>query len=339
MPSRASSCLLVLGLLTSCRQTGPARSATPVVSSSPATLALEPAPKPTPIEPALTLSLTADGWSRGSLTERAISTAAPTRGGYERLNRMADDLRAVAAHCRCTSQPIKLAVDDQVPGWQLLSVLGLLNVAGFSQVQVEHQAESLRFELGRSAAPGATLRILGSNVFLAEAKVEATANAVAQLCGTSGCEGATLSVAEEAELDVWWRAARIAAGPDRARPVRLLLDAQPRPPIKLEPAGPTVRPIATIAVANIQKRVMAEYAALYTCLIKFPLPVPAEPNTPLAFDLSIGADGVTQSVAIVDAQAPTEATSCLRSAFQAMVFHAPNFGATKLRYPFARGER
>lgn len=84
---------------------------------------------------------------------------------------------------------------------------------------------------------------------------------------------------------------------------------------------------------------MAEYAALYACLVKFPLQLPADANASLAFDLTIGADGVTTGVEIVGTPAPPEAIACLRSAFRAMVFHAPNFGSAKVRYPFARGER
>jgi hypothetical protein len=347
--ARAASYLVLLGLLTSCRQAERAQSVNTVASSTPSARAAEPAvsgaaPAPSPRSIAtesdapLSLILTRDTWLRGSLTSRATSTVAPTRGGHERLNRMADELRALAAQCRCTSRPAKLVVDDQVPGWQLLSVLGLLNVSGFSQVKVEHDAESVHFELGGQAAPGSrTLRILGADAFLAGTRTEASADAVARLCGESACDGATLSVAEDAELDVWWHAANIVTGPARAQLVRLRLDSQPRPAVQLEPPRAAIQPIATIALANVQKRVMAEYAALYACLIEFPLPVADEPQAPLAFDLTIGADGVIQRVDVVGSAAPTEATGCLRSAFKAMVFHAPNFGSAKVRYPFARG--
>jgi hypothetical protein len=333
---------VLLGLLASCQQTEAPRAAAPAVSSALAEPPLEPAQTAArtsayrSAEPATGLTLTGSTWARGSLTARALSIETPTRGGRDRLNGMADELRALAAQCGCTSQPLKLAAGDEVPGWQLLSVLGLLNVAGFSLVQVEHRGQSIRFELGPSVTPSPTLtlRILGSDLFLAGANAEATVDGMARLCGASACEGATLSVAAEAELDIWWRAAGIAAGANHARAVRVRLDSEPRPIARREPPGPAIQPIASIAIANIQKRVMAEYAALYACLVRFPLQIPAEPHAPLAFDLTIGADGVTQNVEVIGTAAPSEARACLRSAFQAMVFRAPNFAPAKVRYPF-----
>ena len=59
---------------------------------------------------------------------------------------------------------------------------------------------------------------------------------------------------------------------------------------------------------------------------------------PLAFEPSIGADGVVRYVIVVGSGAPPESVACLRSAFEAMVFHPPNFAPAKVRYPFVLGE-
>ncbi len=281
-----------------------------------------------------TLLLNADAWDRGSLLGGAGTGQTTTRGGNPRLNRMADELRVLAADRDRGADPIALVVADDVSGWQVLSALSILAVAGFRNVVISHAGTTLRFTLGSSSATGRLLRVLKTGAQLAKASDAAPTSDLSKLCEGSECRGATLSVAADAPLSSWWQAARqVSAG---AHSVVVVLDALPRQHASSEPRGPIIKPIGRIAAEEVSQRVMAEYGALYACLSQFP--VSNGPAEHLSFELRIEADGTTKSALARGESRDPGLVSCLSEAFKRMVFPPPNSSSAKVLFPFALGE-
>lgn len=331
--------VLGLGLSTSCREPERpvARAQTPsalqgeataTTAASVAAPSASPRAAAGPNAPELRIS-GGVGWARAAEAELAERPA--TRGGYRSLNQVGDELRALAADCRCTSDLIDFRLDDQVNTEDVLARLGLLKSAGFTRARVWHRGTAIVFQHAE-ASDRPALRVLSGGAFCSttESAEPADLHAVedARLCA-----GALLSVAEEAEFAVAWRAAQ-ALTHGRAPSVRFVLDSQPRTPSPPQPpsrSGAMV-PVGRIDFRAINKRIKAQYADLYDCLVRFP--VPASPPAMLAIDFSITANGTTTGVNVIDPSAVPETAACLRSGFESMVFRVPRHGAVKLRFPF-----
>ena len=271
-------------------------------------------------------------WARGAGVEPA--QIAPTHGGFPNLNRLGDQLRALATECRCTSQPIEFQLDDRVNIEDVLSRLGLLKAAGFMQVRVVHQGESILFQHAEatSASTAATLRVLSAGAFCSTNK-SAEPEDLQRLQDARTCEGALLSVAEEADFGVAWHAA-LALTHGRAPSVRFVLDSQPRAPAPPQPPDPNqaMQPVGRVDFRAINNRAKAQYADLYDCLVRFPVRAPLSPR--LAIDFTITPNGTTNGVKVNDAGAAPQTAACLRPVFQSMVFKVPSHGTVKPRYPF-----
>lgn len=310
-----------------------ATTAAPSASASPVATALraEHAPR-TP-----TLSLSGVAWARTAGVERAQIAA--THGGFTKLNQLGDELRALAAECRCTGQPLEFQLDDKVNIEDVLSRLGLLKAAGFTQVRVAHLGQSivLQHADAASASSSSTLRVLRDGAFCSTTGSAQPAD-LQQLRAGQTCAGALLSIAEEADWSVAWHAAQ-ALTHGRTPSVRVVLDSQPRTPAPPPPpiTGQAIQPVGHVNFHAINKRIKAQYADLYRCLVRFPVPVPAAP--PLAFAFSIMANGTTSGVEVIGAGAAPQTAACLRPVFQSMVFQVPSHGAIKLRYPFALADQ
>lgn len=341
--------VLGLGLLVSCHERerapeharAPTPSAVESAATAPSTAAVvtsaSPAAAPVdvphgPSSPELRIS-SGVAWARRAGVEPAQIT--PTHGGNPNLNRLGDELRALAIECRCTSEPIEFRLDDKVNIEDVLSRLGLLKSAGFMQVKIVHQGESIVFQHGAVPSDGATLRVLSAGAFCSATK-SAEPEDLQKLQDSRTCDGALLSIAEEADWAVAWRAAQ-ALTHGRAPSVRFVLDSQPR-----KPAPPLPPPVPSrdggVALAGhvsfqaINNRIRAQYADLYDCLVRFPAPTPAPP--PLTIPFTITANGTTRGVEVIGASTAPKTAACLRPVFQSMVFQVPSGGNAKLRYPF-----
>jgi hypothetical protein len=348
--------VLGLGLLASCREPKPgrapehARAPTPnalpddltaggaaaVASASAGPVATPTAVNHAPSTPMLRVT-GGIAWARAAGVEPAQLAA--THGGFTKLNRLGDELRALAAECRCTSHPLEFQLDDKVNIEDVLSRLGLLKAAGFTQVKVVHLGESIVLQHAEviSASGGATLRVLRGGAFCSTTKSAEPVD-LQQLEAARACDGALLSIAEEADWAVAWRAAQ-ALTHGRTPSVRFVLDSQPRTPAPPPPpiTGQAIQPVGHVNFHAINNRIKAQYGDLYGCLVRFPVPVPAPP--PLAIAFTITANGTTSGVDVIGASAAPQTAACLRPVFQSMVFQVPSHGAIKLRYPFALADK
>lgn len=291
--------LLVLGPLAGCGGHGSPVAAPPSAAPEPRpTEAAAPVasadPPPAPA-PEIVLILDGGAWERGSLLGSATTTPPATRGGFPRLNRMGDELRSLFARCECGERPVALSVNEDVPTWQLLTVLGLVKTAGFEAVQLSYAGGSVQVLLndeGRSA---------------------------------------TFFVVAETSLASWWQAA-VAAAAGQDGSVAFVLDPGPAEPPSSPPRAGAMLPIGRIAPEQVNQRISIGYGPIYSCLALFP--TSPEPSKSLELEIEIEPRGVVKNINASGDLAVSPLGVCVRGALKRVAFPAPT-GRVLLKYPFS----
>lgn len=299
----ASGCAAVAAPKTSepARAAAPAAPAASATGSASSPLRDPPGP-PDERQAPKTLRLSQSGLAFASHRDELSRAVAQVLGGHQELNRTAVMFEQFASLCGCTGQPLEVELEPKLETWRVFSVLGLLEVAGFSRFRLFSGSDSALIAVGERGA-------------------------------CSECAKAEFSAMETVQFDDWWLGVTTLAQASPKQPLFVSLASAPQAPYPVPKPSPFSTMPTIINPIRIQQRIRAQYGSLYRCLKKYP---DVQTGEQASFRIQIAPTGVANSVKSEHVRAGTEPlAACVSSALQSMIFQAPSDGRTAtILYPF-----